>query len=44
MELWTLDNNFRAKKFYEKYGFKCLNKYKDSGFVNLKEVSYSMEI
>lgn len=44
MELWTLDKNFRARKFYEKYGFKCLNEYKDSGFVNLKEVSYNMEI
>lgn len=44
MVLWTFEKNFRARKFYEKYGFKCLNECKDSGFVNLKEVSYIMEI
>lgn len=44
IKLWTLENNLRARKFYEKYGFKSVNEVKDSGIADLKEISYIMEI
>ena len=42
--LWVFEENPRAKRFYEKYGFVADGAVKDSGFGNAKEVRYKLEI
>ncbi|MHB1484312.1 MAG: GNAT family N-acetyltransferase [Saccharofermentanales bacterium] len=38
--LWVFEKNARARKFYEKCGFVCDNKTKDSIFGKVKEIRY----
>ena len=38
--LWTLEANARARRFYEKYGFRHDGAVKDSGICSLPEVRY----
>ena len=40
--LWVLEENHRARKFYEKYGFECTHDYLEDciGGKNLREVRY----
>lgn len=44
--LWVLEDNYRARKFYEKYGFKFINKYLNDniGGKELREVAYCYHI
>ncbi len=40
--LWVLEENHRARTFYEKYGFECTHDYREDsiGGKELREVSY----
>ena len=40
--LWVLEENHRARHFYEKYGFVFDGTYKDSGLGNTQEVRYRL--
>lgn len=40
VSLWVLDENYRAKAFYEKSGFKADGKIKESGLGSTKEERY----
>jgi RimJ/RimL family protein N-acetyltransferase len=42
--LWVFEQNARARRFYEKYGFIVDGTTKDSGFANAKEVRYRREL
>ena len=44
--LWVLEDNVRAKQFYEKFGFKQNQRFIDDeiGGKALKEVQYSLEM
>lgn len=42
--LWAFEENTRARRFYERYGFSFSGTYKDSGFTNAKEVRYTLSI
>lgn len=42
--LWTFERNFRARHFYEKYGFISDGMIKDSGFANAKEIRYRLKL
>ena len=41
--LWAFEENRRARRFYEKYGFVFDGIYKDSSFTDAKEVRYRLE-
>ncbi|MDD6037351.1 MAG: GNAT family N-acetyltransferase [bacterium] len=43
--LWVLEDNMRARRFYEKNGFHCADEYLDDciGGKNLREVMYILE-
>ena len=40
--LWAFEENTRARRFYEKYGFTFDGTCKESGFANAKEVRYRL--
>ena len=40
ISLWVLEENYRARRFYEKAGFKPDDKTKPSGLADTKEVRY----
>lgn len=44
--LWVLEENYRARKFYEKFGFICSDRYLDDniGGKKLREVQYVYRI
>ena len=41
--LWVFEDNPRARRFYEKYGFAFDGAVRDSGLGNAKEVRYRLE-
>ena len=41
--LWAFEENHRARRFYEKYGFIFDGTYKDSSFTDAKEVRYKLK-